>query len=64
MGIKSFRVLQFPFISIFPPMAHTHLQINIVINIRTTGRRLRTFKQNSFYRIWGTFDRRVFFVVI
>ena len=50
------RVFQVSFVSIIPPVFHTHLQLYAILIRRTSGRRPRTLKKR--FRIWGSMGQR------
>jgi len=54
-------VFRFPTVSIFPPVFHTHLDLNTVVVREITSRSLRTFKQMIFSVIGGAWHRRFSF---
>jgi len=54
-------VFRFPTVGIFPPLFHTHLDLNPVVVREITSHRLRTFKQMIFSVIGGTWDIRFSF---
>jgi hypothetical protein len=43
-------VLRSSFVSIIPPMLHTHLRVHVAVTRRTNGRRMGTFRKTMTFR--------------